>query len=52
MGEEQPVRDKVIVFSEAGLEGGKGLLIVLQRVDILAGATVREAECGYGHDGV
>lgn len=35
MREEQPIRDEVVVVPQAVLEGGKGLLIVLQGVGIL-----------------
>jgi hypothetical protein len=50
MGEEKSIRDKVVVVAEADLERREGLLVVLQRIDILSGATVRETESGNSHD--
>lgn len=40
MGEKEPIRDKVIVVPEADLKRREGLLVVLQRIDILSGTAV------------
>lgn len=40
MREEQSIGDEVVVVPQAVLEGREGLLIILQRVDILPCATV------------
>lgn len=45
MGEEKAVGHKIIIVPKAGLEGGKGLLVVLQRVEVLPRAAVRKAKC-------
>ena len=50
MGEKEPIRDEVIVVPEADLKRREGLLVVLQRIDVLSGAAVREAESGNSHD--
>lgn len=35
VGEEQSIRGKVVIVSQAVLKGRKGLLIILERVEIL-----------------
>lgn len=40
MCEEQSIRGEVIVVPQAVLERGEGLLIVLQRIDVLPCAAV------------
>lgn len=40
MSEEEPVGDQIVTISEAFLKRRKSLLIVLQCIHILAGATV------------
>lgn len=52
MREKQPVRDEIIVIPQTVLERREGLLIVLQRVDVLSCAAVGQAEGRDGHDGV
>ena len=52
MGEKEPSRDKVVVVPEADLKRREGLLVVLQRIDMLSGADVRETESGNSHDGM
>lgn len=50
MSQKEAVRNEIIAVAQAGLERRKCLLVVLQRVDTLASATVRETECRDSHD--
>lgn len=40
MGEEKSIGNKIVVVAEAGLKRREGLLVVLQRIDVLPGTTV------------
>jgi hypothetical protein len=44
MSEEQPIRNKIIVVPQADLKRRKCLLVVLERIDIVTCAAVRETK--------
>lgn len=52
MGQEQSIRDKIVVVAEADLERRKCLLVILQRIHVLSGPAVRQTESRDGHNGM